>query len=63
MAAGYAIYGPTTMLVLTLGRGTHGFTLDPMNVCDDHEHPKQTGAPRAEGDPPIDNVSARDTAN
>ena len=26
--AGYAIYGPTTMLVLTLGRGTHGFTLD-----------------------------------
>jgi hypothetical protein len=42
----------------------HGFTLDPMNVCDDHEsRPKQTGAPRAEGDPPIDNVSARDTAN
>ena len=28
VAAGYAIYGPTTMLVLTLGRGTHGFTLD-----------------------------------
>ena len=28
VAAGYAIYGPSTMLVLTVGRGTHGFTLD-----------------------------------
>jgi len=28
VAAGYAIYGPTTMLVLTCGKGTHGFTLD-----------------------------------
>lgn len=28
LAAGYAIYGPSTMLVLTLGDGTHGFTLD-----------------------------------
>jgi len=28
LCAGYAIYGPTTMLVLTLGRGVHGFTLD-----------------------------------
>ncbi|ANB18499.1 class 1 fructose-bisphosphatase [Dokdonella koreensis] len=28
IAAGYAIYGPTTMLVLTVGNGTHGFTLD-----------------------------------
>ncbi|MCH7342867.1 class 1 fructose-bisphosphatase [Pelomonas sp. CA6] len=28
VAAGYAIYGPATMLVLSLGRGTHGFTLD-----------------------------------
>lgn len=27
-AAGYALYGPATMLVLTVGRGTHGFTLD-----------------------------------
>lgn len=27
-AAGYAIYGPSTMLVLTVGKGTHGFTLD-----------------------------------
>lgn len=29
VAAGYAIYGPTTMLVLTVGRGVHGFTLCP----------------------------------
>jgi len=29
VAAGYAIYGPSTMLVLTLGNGVQGFTLDP----------------------------------
>ena len=29
MAAGYALYGPTTMMVLTVGTGVHGFTLDP----------------------------------
>ncbi len=29
VAAGYALYGPVTMLVLTLGHGVHGFTLDP----------------------------------
>lgn len=28
LCAGYAIYGPTTMLMITVGRGTHGFTLD-----------------------------------
>ncbi|MDI1340360.1 MAG: class 1 fructose-bisphosphatase [Burkholderiaceae bacterium] len=28
VAAGYAIYGPATMLVLTVGKGTYGFTLD-----------------------------------
>jgi fructose-1,6-bisphosphatase I/sedoheptulose-1,7-bisphosphatase len=28
VCAGYAIYGPTTMLVMSLGRGVHGFTLD-----------------------------------
>jgi fructose-1,6-bisphosphatase len=28
VAAGYAIYGPSTELVLTVGSGTHGFTLD-----------------------------------
>ena len=29
MAAGYALYGPSTMLVLTVGNGVAGFTLDP----------------------------------
>jgi fructose-1,6-bisphosphatase I/sedoheptulose-1,7-bisphosphatase len=29
VAAGYALYGPTTMLVLTVGNGVNGFTLDP----------------------------------
>ncbi len=29
VAAGYAIYGPSTMLMLTVGSGVHGFTLDP----------------------------------
>jgi fructose-1,6-bisphosphatase I/sedoheptulose-1,7-bisphosphatase len=28
VCAGYAIYGPTTMLVLSMGHGVHGFTLD-----------------------------------
>ncbi|MBI2963691.1 MAG: class 1 fructose-bisphosphatase [Deltaproteobacteria bacterium] len=29
VAAGYAVYGSSTMLVYTAGRGVHGFTLDP----------------------------------
>lgn len=29
VAAGYALYGPTTMLILTVGNGVNGFTLDP----------------------------------
>lgn len=28
VAAGYAIYGPVSMMVITLGAGVHGFTLD-----------------------------------
>ncbi len=28
VAAGFAVYGPTTVLVLTVGDGAHGFTLD-----------------------------------
>lgn len=28
VCAGYAIYGPATMIVLTTGHGVHGFTLD-----------------------------------
>ena len=30
VCAGYAIYGPSTMLVLTVGTGVHAFTLDPL---------------------------------
>jgi fructose-1,6-bisphosphatase I / sedoheptulose-1,7-bisphosphatase len=29
VAAGYALYGPTTMMILTVGNGVSGFTLDP----------------------------------
>jgi fructose-1,6-bisphosphatase I len=29
VAAGFALYGPSTILVLSVGDGTHGFTLDP----------------------------------
>lgn len=29
VCAGYALYGPATMLVLSVGTGVHGFTLDP----------------------------------
>ena len=28
IAAGYVLYGPTTLFVYTVGRGVHGFTLD-----------------------------------
>jgi fructose-1,6-bisphosphatase I len=28
IAAGFALYGPTSMIVITLGDGVHGFTLD-----------------------------------
>lgn len=29
VASGYALYGPATLLVITVGTGVHGFTLDP----------------------------------
>ena len=29
VAAGYVVYGPSTVLVYTTGHGAHGFTLDP----------------------------------
>lgn len=29
VAAGYCMYGSSTQLVLTWGKGVHGFTLDP----------------------------------
>lgn len=30
VAAGYALYGSATMIVLSTGDGVHGFTLDPV---------------------------------
>jgi fructose-1,6-bisphosphatase I len=29
LAAGFTLYGPASMIVITLGAGVHGFTLDP----------------------------------
>jgi len=29
VAAGFALYGPSTLLLITVGDGTHGFMLDP----------------------------------
>ncbi|VDQ07844.1 unnamed protein product [Trichobilharzia regenti] len=31
VAAGYALYGSATMLVLSVGTGVNGFTLDPVS--------------------------------
>ncbi len=38
-AAGYALYGPQTVLVLTLGRGVAGFTLNPRDGSWTLTHP------------------------
>ena len=42
VAAGYALYGPSTMLVLTVGNGVHGFTLDRSTGLFYLTHPKMT---------------------
>lgn len=47
VAAGYALYGPTTMLVLSVGNGVAGFTLNPtlgdfMLTHPDIQVPEQT---------------------
>lgn len=42
VAAGYALYGPTTQLVLTVGDGVNGFTLDPNLGEFMLTHPKMT---------------------
>lgn len=47
VAAGYALYGPCTMLVLTIGKGTHGFTLDREIGNFILTHPNLTIAPDA----------------
>jgi len=42
VAAGYVVYGSSTMLVYTTGDGVHGFTLDPSigEFCLSHENIK-----------------------
>lgn len=47
LCAGYAIYGATTMLVLTVGRGVHGFTLDRGFGEFVLTHPNMTIAPES----------------
>jgi len=42
VAAGYATYGPSTQLVLTVGNGVHGFTLDRETGSFIYTHPFMT---------------------
>lgn len=35
MAAGYALYGSATMMVISTGQGVNGFMLDPVGVVFD----------------------------
>lgn len=58
LAAGYAIYGPATMLVLTVGRGTHGFTLDRETGNFILTHPELSIAPET-ADIALDSGSER----
>jgi len=46
-AAGYVIYGSSTMMVYTTGRGVHGFTLDPSVGEFLLSHPNIQTPPRA----------------
>ncbi len=56
--AGYAIYGPSTMLVLTFGDGVYGFTLEPGFGEFVLTHPKIT-MPRAASEFAIDASDSR----
>jgi len=47
VAAGYAIYGPVAMMVITLGAGVHGFTLDRDIGAFTLTHPNMTIPPAA----------------
>lgn len=42
VAAGYSVYGPATQLVLTIGDGVHGFTLDREMGSFIYTHPNMT---------------------
>src|SRR6185503_8646003 len=39
VAAGFAVYGPTTVLIITVGDGVHGFTLDRETYTFVQTHP------------------------
>ena len=45
VAAGYALYGPTSMLVITFGEGVHGFRLDREIGAYTLTHPHMTVSP------------------
>ncbi|MDX8381826.1 MAG: class 1 fructose-bisphosphatase [Ghiorsea sp.] len=40
LAAGYVLYGPATMLVYSVGEGTHGFTFNPSSARFELSHDK-----------------------
>ena len=42
VAAGYSVYGPSTQLILTVGDGVHGFTLDREMGSFIYTHPNMT---------------------
>ena len=46
VAAGYVVYGSSTMLVYTTGNGVHGFTLDPSIGAYLHQPPEHHDAER-----------------
>lgn len=48
VCAGYAIYGPSCMIVMTTGNGTNGFTLDPLVGEFVLTHPQMSIAPSSE---------------
>ena len=53
VAAGYVIYGSSTMLVYTTGQGAHGFTLDPSIgefLLSHPEHPHSAQRPVSVGE-------------
>ncbi len=58
VAAGYAIYGPSTMLVLTVGHGVHAFTLDREMGSFVYTHPFMT-IPADTGEYAINGSNAR----
>lgn len=58
VCAGYALYGPATVLVLTVGRGVHAFTLDP--VLGEFVRTREAiRVPRHTGEPAVDASSRR----